>query len=330
MPYKKPKMTPKAAARARATGRAQARTRQSLMTRGDVTTTGIVPVSAALGAVYRAAASRRTRAGMTPSQRRRADVDPVVVQKRLAAVKRKFSDTSSSRTPTGIAKSDQAAEKADTGRMLPNKYFNKKTAAVREDRRRAMNSPTRKGYRPPGSQPSAAKMKAVAKPEKKRDGSIPAKTYESMRFSGRVANEPYRATAEYQPKANAEAVARAKRIDEQIAQERKLRGATAKPKARMSAPAARPSKSKLARIGDEERIARNRATDAAAGRYGKGPSDAEKIKARQEMRAKQGTKPAGRRLTPAEVKANKAAVAAERIKPLPYPRSKSPRKVKKR
>ena len=320
-------MTPKAAARVRAQGRADARTRQTLRTPGEVTKTGVVTVGAAIGKAYSAAAYRRTREGMTPSQRRRADVDPGLVEKRLAAVRRKHSDTSSSRTPTGMTKSDVAAEEASTGRFLPKKYFNKKTAQVRADRKQDLNSPTRKGYKQPTSRPAAAKMRAIAKPEKKVDGSPQAKSYESMRFSGRVVNEKYRATAEYQPRASADAVARAKRLDEQIAQERKLgRG---KPKAKMSSPAARPSKAKLDRLRDDERSARNR---SGADRYGNRPgmTDAERIKARQEWRAKQGTKPAERRLTPAEVKENRAALAAERIKPLPYPRSKSPRKVKKR
>lgn len=328
MPYKKPRMTPKAAARIRAKGRADARTRQTLRTPGEVTKTGVFTAGAAIGKAYSAASYRRTREGMTPSQRRRADVDPVMVKKGLDAIRRRHSDTNANRTSTSITKSDIAAEEADTGRFLPRKYFNKKTAQVRADRKQELNSPTRKGYKQPTSRPAAAKMKAIAKPEKKADGSPQAKSYESMRFSGRVANERYRATAEYQPKASADAVARAKRLDEQIAQERKLgRG---KPKAKMSTPVVRPSKAKLDRLRDDERIARNRATDATAGRYGQGPSDAEKIKARQELRAKQGAKPTERRLSPAEAKANRAALDAQRIKPLPYPRSKSVRKVKKR
>lgn len=65
MPYKKPKMTPKAAARVRAKGRADARTRTTLRTPGSVVSRGMdplaLPVRVGVGAL--AAAAAKTAAG---------------------------------------------------------------------------------------------------------------------------------------------------------------------------------------------------------------------------------------------------------------------------
>lgn len=65
MPYKKPRMTPKAASRVRAKGRADARTRTTLRTPGSVVSRGMdplaLPVRVGVGAL--AAAAAKTAAG---------------------------------------------------------------------------------------------------------------------------------------------------------------------------------------------------------------------------------------------------------------------------
>ena len=318
MPYKKPKMTPKAAARARATGRANARTRQSLMTPGDVTTTGIVPVGAAIGAVYRAAASRRTtNAMMTPSQRRRANVDPVVVQKRLASLERrskanpesqKRARASAARTKRSsearqIDKMDDAARRAELTSRNPNKMVRRPrftSAGNRRlaERKEALDSPTRRGYK----QPPVIRQRM--------DNPTPnTSPVESMRFTGRDTR------AGYQP------AGRVAGAPDGVKRRVKV---SRRPKpARALAP-------RRTTISEAERLEKNRVSQDYAGRYGRGPSDAQKIADRQKWREAQAGKPAKPKApTPREMEANKAAIAGERIRPVAArPKTKVSTKIK--
>lgn len=328
MPYKPPKMTPKAAARARATGRANARTRQSLMTPGRVTTTGVAPIGAALGAVYRAAASRRTsNAMMTPSQRRRANVDPVVVEKRLASLARrskpspeseKRARASAARTKRTsearqIDKMDDAARRAEVTKRNPNKMvpkprFTRSGSKRLVERKEALNSPTRRGYRQPAGgareTPREAEMRRRAV-EQPSGASAP----ESMRFSGKSKR------GGYQP---------AGRVDGAPDGVKRRVKVSRRPKP------ARALTPRRATISETERRERNRVSQDYAGRYGRGPSDAQKIADRQKWREAQAGKPAKPKApTFREMEANKAAIAGERIRPVAArPKTKVSTKIK--
>lgn len=322
MPYKPPKMTPKAAARARAAGRANARTRQSLMTPGRVTTTGVAPIGAALGAVYRAAASRRTsNAMMTPSQRRRANVDPVVVEKRLASLARrsKASPESEKRARASAArtkrtsearqidKMDDAARRAEVTKRNPNKMvpkprFTRSGSKRLVERKEALNSPTRTRYKPG----PIIKQRG----DERTPYTTPA---ESMRFSGKTTREGYQPAGQMpkKPGAAPESVSRRVKVPR-------------KPKPASSLVPRRTT------MSEAERREKNRVSQDYAGRYGRGPSDAQKIADRQKWREAQAGKPAKPKApTPREMEANKAAIAGERIRPVAArPKTKVSTKIK--
>lgn len=316
MPYKKPRMTPKAASRERSKLRAQGRFRGSFLRPPEIQSGVVMPVGAAIGAVYRAAASRRTtNAMMTPSQRRRANVDPVVVQKRLASLERrsKASPESQKRARASAArtkrssearqmeKMDDAARRAELTNRNPNKMVRRprftsagsKRLAERKD---ALNSPTRSGYKPPAG---GAKESSRAGEMRRRSLTQPASESkpDSMRFSGKYTHGGYKPAG----------------------------GAPDGVKKRVKVPR-RPKPTVVAPRRTQE--SRPDGTD----KYGNRPgmTDAERMQARQKWREEQAGKPAKPKApTRQEMEANKAAIAEERIKPVPMrPKTKVPAKVK--
>lgn len=328
MPYKKPRMTPKAASRERSKLRAQGRFRGSLLRPPEVQSNVVMPVGAAIGAVYRAAASRRTtNAMMTPSQRRRANVDPKKVERQLADLERRFraspegqrrARASAARTKSGsearqMGKMDDAARRAELTNRNPNKMVrrprftpagNKRLA----ERKEGLNSPTRKGYRQPSGgakeSPREAEMRRRAV-EQPSGASAP----ESMRFTGRTTR------AGYQP------AGRVAGAPDGVKRRVKV---SRRPKpARALVP-------RRTTISEAERREKNRVSQDYAGRYGRGPSDAQKIADRQKWREAQAGKPAKPKApNPREMEANKAAIADARIKPVPArPKTKVSTKIK--
>ena len=336
MPYKSPRMTPKAASRERSKQRAAARTRQTLRMPREVQSGVVMPVGAAIGAIYRAVASRRTSAAgiapkkMTPSEQRRANVDPDKLRAQLAGIERRHSGSKPSRTPAGsMSKTDADAEKAQKGRLLPRKPDWSKNATAREDRRRAMNSPTRRGYvQPTSGRAATPKMKTAAKPN--TDKRLIAPKYETMRASGRQTRAEYeRSVPKEQFKDIAARTEQALRDEARAARQRLVTGPFEKayPKrylgerrtARMTTPAKQISKQQAKRIADADKrdvlTATNRASQEQAGRYGKGLSDAEKMAARRERNA--NVKPKPKPLSRAQVEANRLEASNERIRPRP-------------
>ena len=319
MPYKKPRMTPKAASRERSKLRAQGRFRGDLLRPPEIQSGVVMPVGAAIGAVYRAAASRRTtNAMMTPSQRRRANVDPVVVQKRLASLERrsKASPESQKRARASAArtkrssearqmdKMDDAARQAELTKRNPNKMVRRPrfTAAGNKrlaERKEALNSPTRRGYKQPAGgakeNPREAEMRrrAVSQPS---GASAP----ESMRFLGRATR------AGYQPAGRVAGAPDG--VKRRVKVSRRLK----------PAPVAAPRRPLRQADGTD--------------RYGNRPgmTDAERMQARQKWREAQEGKPAKPKApNPREMEANKAAIAGERIRPVAArPKTKVSTKIK--
>ena len=329
MPYKKPKMTPLAAARERSRIdsrkrsklNADARMRTTFRTPGEVKSGVVMPVGAAISGVYRAAASRRTASGMTPSQRRRANVDPVVVQKRLAALERrtkvspesqKRARAAADRTERTIGsrlmdKADDAARNAELRgrrqkRIIAKPRFTASNNKRLAERKEALNSPTR------------GRVKPGPVIRQRMDNPTPnTSPVESMRFFGRATREGYRPAGRVEAKPGVAPV-----------ESRRTPKVPRKPKPATALAPRRTS------VSQAERTASNRTAQEQAGRYGKGPSDAQKIADRQKWREAQVGKPAKPKApNPREMEVNKAAIAGERIRPVPArPKTKVSTKIK--
>ena len=321
MPYKPPKMTPKAASRERSKLRAQGRFRGSLLRRPEIQSNVVMPVGAAIGAVYRAAASRRTtNAMMTPSQRRRANVDPKKVERQLADLERRFraspegqrrARASAARTKRSsearqMDKMDDAARRAELTSRNPNKMVRRPrfTAAGNKrlaERKEALNSPTRTRYKPG----PLIKQRG----DERTPYTTPA---ESMRFSGKTTREGYQPAGQMpkKPGAAPESVSRRVKVSR-------------KPKPASSLVPRRTT------MSEAERREKNRVSQDYAGRYGRGPSDAQKIADRQKWREAQAGKPPKPKAPNwREMEANKAAIADARIKPVPArPKTKVSTKI---
>ena len=324
------KLSPAAAARVRAKMSANARMRKTLMTPGDVTKTGVAPAGSAAAAAFKlftgAAKSKANRSmlktmtnqqrtarrnaadGMTTAERRMAALDPAKVRRELANLELRASE-GMRRTPkySGVTDRDNIAA---TNRMIPRK------PKYRRRGQPALNSPTRRGYQPPTSVARPPAMKAKAKPPAK-----PGTTgIESMRFTGKTDRQGYKYGAD-RPENTA-------KMDADLRRERAAGGAPSGNRVTRMATSARRITPKQA---ERERLERNRKAQEAAGRYGKGPSDAEKMAARDERRAQQRPEERAPRLTKAQIERNREAADYERIKPVPMkPKaSDSPEKAAK-
>lgn len=325
------KLSPAAAARVRAKMSANARMRKTLMTPGDVTKTGVVPAGSAAAAAFKlftgAAKSKANRSmlktmtnqqrtarrnaadGMTTAERRMAALDPAKVRRELANLELRASE-GMRRTPkyTGVTDRDNIAA---TNRMIPRK------PKYRRRGQTALNSPTRRGYQPPTSVARPPAMKAKVKPPAK-----PGTTgIESMRFTGKTDRQGYKYGSD-RPENTA-------KMDADLRRERLKAGGA--PSGNRVARMATSARRITPRQAERERAARNRGAQEAAGRYGKGPSDAEKMAARDERRAQQRPEERAPRLTKAQIERNREAADYERIKPVPMkPKaSDSPEKAAK-
>lgn len=242
----------------------------------------------------------------TPSQLRRASVDPKKMKRQLADLERRFRTSPesqrSARASAARAKNrsaarqidrmDDAARKAELTSRNPNKMVRKPrfTSAGNKrlaERKEALNSPTRKGYKQPAGGAKESPREAEMRKRAVRQPSG-ASAPESMRFSGKSKR------GGYQP---------AGRVSDAPEGTRRRVKVSRRPK---PAPVAAPKRTVRQADGTD--------------RYGNRPgmTDAERMQARQKWREEQAGKPPKQKApTRSEMEANKAAIADERIRPVP-------------
>jgi hypothetical protein len=264
----------------------------------------------------------KPRGFMTPSERRRANVDPKTVEKKLASLERRtrVSPEAQRRARASAARAKASSERrvmdrndediktleikrlAGKGRFIQRPRFTASNSKRLAERKEALNSPTR------------GRVKQGPVIRQRMDNPTPnTSPVESMRFSGRTTREGYRPAGRVESKPGVVPVV-----------SRRTPKVPRKPKPAKALAPRRTS------ISQAERTASNRAAQEQAGRYGKGPSDAQKIADRQKWREAQAGKPAKPKApNPREMEVNKAAIAEERIRPVPRrPKTKVSTKIK--